>query len=104
MRSLTFRGGRQHHRPIQAEERFSGDYYDKEATLEWIIQAVSQLLVGPGQLVRDALTAFATWGRFDRRPVETMHHPKIPRPFAVGFWVRKPGTDWQAGRRNSWTL
>lgn len=77
---------------IQAEERFSGHYYDSEATLEWIIEAVSQLLVGPGQLVRDALTGFRYLGPLRETPSRDHAPPRFPDPSrwasGLGAWDR----------------
>ena len=58
-------------------------------TREWTIEEVSALLVGPGQLVRDALTGFRYLGPLRRRPAGTAP-PRFPDPSrwasGLGAW------------------
>jgi hypothetical protein len=57
-----------------------GEYCDRGETLEWIIEEVSQLLVGPGQLLRDALTEFRYLGPLRETPSRDHAPPRFPDP------------------------
>ena len=75
---------------IIKEERYH--LYDSEGTREWILEALSQLLVGPGQLVRDALTAFRYLGPLRETPSRDHAPPRFPDPSrwasGLGAWDR----------------
>ena len=57
---------------------------DIEAKLEWIIESVSELLVGPGHLVRDALAGFRYLGPLRETPLAGTFR-RDSRLIAVGF-------------------
>lgn len=77
---------------IDLEGKTGEELQGNEITLDWISETVSQLMVGPGQLVRDALLGFRYLGPLRETPNRDHVPPKFPDPSrwaaGLGAWDR----------------
>jgi hypothetical protein len=72
------------------EGRTGEELRSSEITLDWILETASQLMVGPGQLVRDALLGFRYLGPLRETPNRDHVPPRFPDPSrwasGLGAW------------------